>query len=337
MLNKLITRKLSFPAGIFLAAAFLAAGTASAQDPQQQYPPASPQPYPQGQQQQQPYPNQPYPNQQYPNAPQAGQGYPPAPYGQQDGQYQQAPPPPPSPQQLDQIVAPVALYPDPLLAQVLTASTFYNQIPEAATWAMQHNYLTGQALAQAIQEDQLPYDPSVQGLLPFPQVLDYMARNMGWTQSLGNAVLAERPAVMDAVQRRRQQAYEYGYLRSNEYERVEAPSPYDVEILPANPGALYVPVYDPYVVYARPRPGFFVGGGIHFGPAISLGVSFAPWGWGGIGFGWRDHAILVGGRPWERTWVNRREFATPYPMGRPRYGERIERHDVHGHFEEHRH
>ena len=117
---------------------------------------------------------------------------------------EQGPPPqaPPSfpPQELERIVSPIALYPDPLLAQVLTASTFYNDIPAAAQWADQHHYLTGDALAQAITADQLPWDPSVQALLPFPSVLDMMASAMHWTEELGNAVLAQRPDVMDAVQ-----------------------------------------------------------------------------------------------------------------------------------------
>ena len=114
-------------------------------------------------------------------------------------------------------------------------------------------------------------------------------------------------------------------------------APYDVEIIPVNPGAYYMPIYDPYVVYARPRPGFFVSGAIRFGPAVSLGVSFAPWGWGSVGFGWRTHSILVAGRPWERTWVNRRAYVAPYPI-RPYSGRRVERHDVHEYHahEEHR-
>src|SRR5271167_2524335 len=95
-------------------------------------------------------------------------------------------PPPPSfpPEQLDQLVSRIALYPDPLLAQVLAAATFPDQIPDAARWADQHHELTGQALADAIQADQLPWDPSVQALLPFPSVLDTMASDMGWTTDL---------------------------------------------------------------------------------------------------------------------------------------------------------
>src|ERR1700680_1518474 len=92
-----------------------------------------------------------------------------------------------TPPQLDQLVARIALYPDPLLAQVLTASTYWNQIPDAAAWANQHSYLTKDALARAIQEDNLPWDPSILALLPFPSVLDMMARDRVWTQQLGGA------------------------------------------------------------------------------------------------------------------------------------------------------
>ena len=104
--------------------------------------------------------------------------------------FAQAPPSYP-PDRLDQSMARIALYPDPLLAQILTASTFPDQIPDAARWADQHHYLTGQALADAIQRDQLPWDPSVQALLPFPSVLGMMASDMRWTTDLGNAFLAQ--------------------------------------------------------------------------------------------------------------------------------------------------
>ena len=236
------------------------------------------------------------------------------------------------PQQLDQLVSRIALYPDGLLAQVLTASTFSNQIPDAAGWANQHAYVHGDEVARAAQADNLPFDPSVMGLLPFPQVLGMMANDMGWTQQLGNAVLAQRGDVMDAVQRMRQQAYNYGYLRSNQYEVVRPIGPSLIEIVPAAPGAYYVPVYDPLIVYARPRPGFFVGGAIHFGPAITIGAAFAPFGWGGIGFGWREHTILVDNRPWARTWVNRGVYVHPYAA--PYHyipGPRVEHHEFRGH------
>jgi len=237
-----------------------------------------------------------------------------------------------SPQQLDQLVARIALYPDGLLAQVLTASTYYQEIPDAANWANQHAYIHGDQLAAAIQEDRLPWDQSVIALLPFPQVLGTMASDMGWTQQLGNAVLVQRNDVMDAVQRQRQLAYNYGYLRSGQYDQVNVVGPGDIEILPVTPGYYYVPYYDPYVVFARPRPGFFVGGAIRFGPGISIGAAFAPWGWGGVGFGWRAHTILIDRHPFERTWGNRAVYVHPYAVPRAHYaGPRVEHHDYRGH------
>jgi hypothetical protein len=124
---------------------------------------------------------------------------------------------PPSfgPAQLDQLVARIALYPDPLLAQILAAATYPNDIPAAAQWADEHHYLTGQALANAISEDQLPWDPSVQALLPFPSVLDMMNSDMNWTTQFGNAFLAQQQDVMDTVQRQRGIARRSGYLTSN--------------------------------------------------------------------------------------------------------------------------
>src|ERR1700732_1468235 len=120
-----------------------------------------------------------------------------------------------TPEQLDKLVARIALYPDALLAQVLAAATYSDQIPDAGSWADQHHYLTGEALADAIQADHLPWDPSVQALLPFPSVLDMMASDMNWTTDLGNAFLAQQQDVMDAVQRERRKARDFGYLRSN--------------------------------------------------------------------------------------------------------------------------
>lgn len=241
----------------------------------------------------------------------------------------QGPPPAFDPQQLEQMVASIALYPDPLLAQILTASTFSDQIPDADGWARAHSYLTGDALARAINEDNLPWDPSVIALLPFPAVLDRMAGDRAWTEDLGNAVLADRVAVMDAVQDQRQRAYNYGYLRSGPQYRVLT-APGDIEIIPVNPLAIYVPYYDPNVVFFRPRAGFFVGGAITFGPGIFVNA-FAPWGWGGVSFGWRAHSIIVNNRSWERTWVNRATYVHPYAAARPRLANpapRVERHEL---------
>jgi len=282
--------------------------------------------------QQNPYPQQTYPQQAAPQYPQQGQPQ----YQQQAGppdQQQQGPPPPTiAPQQLDQIVQRIALYPDPLLAQVLTASSFWNEIPDAATWAQQHSIMTGDALAQAIQEDNLPWDPSVLALLPFPNVLDMMARDPQWTGTLGNAVLSQRPDVMDAVQRQRRLAHDYGYLAPNAYDNVVDNGGY-LEIQPINPAYYYVPVYSPGVVFYRPRPGFVISTGIRFGPVVTIGPAFGVFGWYGAGFGWGGHTILIDHRPWTRTYYNRGAYVHPYahPYARPA-APRVENHT---HYEDH--
>jgi len=231
--------------------------------------------------------------------------------------FAQAPPQvaPPSfaPGQLDQLVARIALYPDPLLAQILAAATYPNDIPPAAQWADQHHYLTGQALAAAITADQLPWDPSVQALLPFPSVLDMMNSDMNWTTQLGNAFLAQQQSVMDAVQRQRATAQRYGYLRTNG-QIVVSGGPY-ITILPVNPDFIVVPYYDPAIVFFAPRPGFVIGGAIRFGFGVTIGGFFAPWGWapGGIRFDWGSHAVFLNNARWGRTWVNRGAYVHSYP------------------------
>ena len=227
-----------------------------------------------------------------------------APVFGQDYGYQ--PPPTLGPGQLDQLVGRIALYPDPLLAQVLAAATFPDQIPDAAAWANQYNYLRGDDLANAIAQANLPWDPSVQALLPFPDVLNMMAQDMDWTSELGNAVLAQKPDVMDAVQRMRHEAYQYGYLRTGPQIQVVDTGGY-VEVLPVNPAYVWVPTYDPLIVFAAPRPGFFVGAAIHFGFGFTFGPVWSGWGWGG-GFNWGSHAFLVHNAVWGRTWVNRNVY-----------------------------
>ncbi len=222
----------------------------------------------------------------------------------------QAPPPSFGPPQLDQLVARIALYPDPLVAQILAGATYPEQIPDAARWADEHHYLTGQALANAIQGDQVPWDPSVQALLPFPSVLGMMASDMTWTTDLGDAFLAQQQDVMDAVQRQRRKAYDYGYLRSNGQIIVGA-GPY-ISITPVSPGYVVVPYYDPGIVFIRPRPGFFVGGAIRFGFGVTIGAFFRPWGWGYGRFDWGRHDIFINNAPWRRTWVNRGTYVHPY-------------------------
>ncbi len=249
--------------------------------------------------------------------------------------FAQAPPPPSfAPGQLDQLVSRVALYPDPLLAQILAAATYPNDIPPAAQWADQHHYLSGQALANAISGDQLPWDPSVQALLPFPSVLDMMSGDMNWTNQVGNAFLADQQGVMDAVQRQRAAAQRYGYLRTNG-QVVVSGGPY-ITILPVNPAFVVVPYYDPAIVFFAPRAGFFVGGAIRFGFGVSIGGFFAPWGWapGGIRFDWGGHGVYYGGARWGRTWVNRGNYVHPGYAGihrpGPGFARPAEAHAVHG-------
>jgi hypothetical protein len=222
----------------------------------------------------------------------------------------QAPPPAFPPQELDRLVQRIALYPDPLLTQVFAAATFFDQIPQAAQWADQHHYLTGDALAAAISADRLPWDPSVQALLPFPSVLDMMASDMAWTQELGNAFLAQQPDVMDAVQRLRHDAWNYGYLRTNPQIIVNN-GPY-IEIVPANPAFIVLPYYNPLVVFAPPRPGFFVGGAIGFSFGVTIGPAFRPWGWGVNRFAWNTHAVFINNARWDRSWANRGSYVHPY-------------------------
>ena len=263
-------------------------------------------------------------------------------------QAQQAPPPPQepgppqpplpsySPEQLDPLVSRIALYPDPLLAQVLAAATFSDQIPDAARWADEHHYLRGDDLAKAITDDQLPYDPSVQALLPFPSVLETMASDLDWTRSLGDAFLAQRQDVMDAVQRMRQKAKDYGYLRSNDHIVVSG-GPY-ITIDPLDPAYFWVPAYDPVIVFGPPRPGFFVGGAIGWGFGVSLGLAFRPWGWGYTRFDWGAHAVFINNAPWGRTWANRGYYGHPYGAGVRRWepARRTEGHRLIGRSEEER-
>ncbi|MGH9141130.1 MAG: DUF3300 domain-containing protein [Vicinamibacterales bacterium] len=219
------------------------------------------------------------------------------------------------PDELEHLVSPIALYPDSLLAQIFAASTFPEQIPDASRWADEHHYLTGEPLARAIADDHLPSDPSVQALLPFPSVLHMMAADMAWTSSLGNAFLDQPQDVTDAAQRLRQQARDYGYLRSNTQVTV-SPGPY-VEILPATPGYVVVPYYDPLIVFARPRPGYRPLVAIRYGYSVPIGVYFSPWGWGGNRIAWSSRTVFINDARWARMRANRLTYVHPYNV--PRY------------------
>jgi hypothetical protein len=244
-------------------------------------------------------------------------------------------PPSYSKAELDKLVARIALYPDPLVAQILAAAGYPDQIPEAAAWADQHHYLQGDDLARAITEDHLTWDASVQALLPFPSVLDMMNSDMNWTAELGNAFLAQRDDVMDAIQRQRKKARDYGYLQTNA-QVVVSPGPY-ITIMPVTPAFICVPVYDPLVVFAAPVPGFFVGGAIRFGFGVSIGFAFAPWGWGTTRFDWGRHDLFIAGARWGRTWGNRGSYVHHYSAFHAWRGPRgPEHHDLMGRSEEER-
>jgi hypothetical protein len=191
--------------------------------------------------------------------------------------------------QLDQLVAPIALYPDSLVAQVLTASTFAGQVNDADNWIHQNGGMPPAQLAAAV--DSMPWDPSVKAVAEFPSVLDNMARNNGWTVALGNAYYNQPGDVMNAVQAMRYQAQQAGNLRSTPQERVFYNSGL-VVIEPVNPALVYVPYYNPWTVwgspispwggyYWGPPAGVVFGAGIAIGFGVGIGIGlFAHYGWG---------------------------------------------------------
>jgi hypothetical protein len=203
-------------------------------------------------------------------------------------------------EQLQQLVAPIALYPDSLVAQILAASTFPEQVVEANRWVQAHAHLQGNALAQAV--DQQSWDPSVKALTAFPSVLGNMDKNLAWTSSLGDAYYNQQPDVMDAIQAMRQRAQEAGNLNSNPQQDV-ATQDDSIVIQPASPDVVYVPAYDPWLVYGDPLvawPGWYPYPGIwDDGPYLSFGVGFGigffggfGWGWGNWGFDWHHRYPL---------------------------------------------
>ena len=154
-------------------------------------------------------------------------------------------------EQIEQIVAPIALYPDALLAQIFMAATYPLDIVQADRWLSDHEGLEGEALAQGAAEE--GWDPSVQALVFFPSVLGYMSDNLNWTQDLGDAVLAQQNEVMDAVQRLRKEAQAAGTLKSTEQQTVEAKGD-TIIVQPADPQVVYVPSYNPATVYGQAEP-----------------------------------------------------------------------------------
>jgi len=225
-----------------------------------------------------------------------------------------------SPKDLQQLVAPIALYPDALVAQVLAASTYPDEIVEADRWMQAHSGLKGEELAKEV--DKQPWDPSVKALTQFPSVLENMDKNLSWTSSLGDAYANQQQDVTDAVQTMRQQARKAGKLDSNEQEKVTTQGK-TIVIEPANPEVVYVPAYDPWLVYGEPIvaypgwypvPGLFLAGvGIGFG--IGFGVGFFGgfgWGWHHWGYDWHGRSVMYNHNTYvshSRTIINRNNFS----------------------------
>ena len=193
-----------------------------------------------------------------------------------------------TPEDLQQLVAPIALYPDSLVAQILAASTFPDQVVEADQWVQAHPDLKGDALGQSV--DQQTWDPSIKALTAFPSVLGNMNKNLSWTSSLGDAYYNQQQDVMDAVQVMRQRAQEAGNLKTTPQQTVTSQDS-TIIIEPASPELVYVPEYDPWLVYGGPVeawPGWYEYPGIWYGgPYLSYGVGFGIGFYGGYGWGWR--------------------------------------------------
>jgi Protein of unknown function (DUF3300) len=216
---------------------------------------------------------------------------------------------PQSASQLQSLVAPIALYPDSLVAMVLTAATFPDQVAVADYWLQQNKSLTGSALAQAA--DTQSWDPSVKALTAFPSVLDNMAKNLNWTSALGEAYHNQQAEVMTAIQTLRAQAKTAGNLKSSSQITVTQQSPDVIVIQPTNPQVVYVPEYNPAVIYGYPYvvPGYVApvytgadvaaAGLIGFTAGIAIGAMFhggcCSWGYSSWNCGWHGTAVVYHG------------------------------------------
>src|SRR5271168_3632615 len=196
--------------------------------------------------------------------------------------------------QLDALVAPIALYPDALVAQVLAAASYADEVAFADLWLAQNQNLQGAALTQAV--DQQSWDPSVKALTQFPSVLHDLAKNLSWTSSLGQAYVNQQSDVMTAVQVMRAKAQAAGTLQSSSQIKVVQQSPSTIVIQPANPSVVYVPQYNPTVVYGTPYvvpayapPVAVAAAGLSFGAGVAVGAVLGGGGFVGGGFvggGW---------------------------------------------------
>ncbi len=251
----------------------------------------------------------------------------------------------PTPDQLYQLVAPIALFPDNLLAQVLAGSTYPDQITAAYNWTKQNPNLKGEQLMQTV--DQQSWDAGVKGLTQFPDVLSQMATNLSWTSALGDAYFNVPQDVMNAVQVMRQRAYQAGNLKSNQQQNVSVenqapgaapapassgeaqttvvqPPPQTIIIQPSQPEVVYVPTYNPTVVYGAPvatYPGYSTGdmvatGLISFGLGIAVGAAIngggcCGWGYNSWGCGWNNSSVVYNRNVYvsnSNTFVNRNSY-----------------------------
>jgi hypothetical protein len=203
------------------------------------------------------------------------------------------------PEEIDQLVAPIALYPDSLLAQLLVASTYPLEIVQAARFVQQNKELKGEKLMAAAKDKD--WEPSVKAMLEFPDVLRMMDEKIELTEKLGDAFLAQQRDVMDSVQRLRRKAEESGNLKTTKEQKVIVEEETKVVVIePANPDVVYVPTYNPAVVYggwpypAYPPysyypPGYVAGGALlSFGVGVAIGAA-----WGGWGCGWGHNEINI--------------------------------------------
>jgi hypothetical protein len=194
-------------------------------------------------------------------------------------------------EELDQMLAPIALYPDELLTQILMASTYPLEIVQAARWTTQNKNLKGDALTQALEKQD--WDPSVKSLVNFPDVLEKMNEKLEWTQKMGDAFLAQQKQVMDTIQNLRKKAQEAGNLKTTEQQKVVVEKE-TIIIQPSQPETIYVPSYNPSVVYGGwwwplfppfpffpPVPGAMIGFGMSFAAGAAWGYAWGRANWGG--------------------------------------------------------
>jgi Protein of unknown function (DUF3300) len=221
---------------------------------------------------------------------------------------------------LEQLLSPVALYPDALLAQVLTSATSPGQVTEMYSWLQQNKQLQGTALQEAAQ--QKGFDASFIALALFPDVISQLASQIDWTTELGTAFLSDPKGVMNSVQKLRVQAQAAGNLKPTPQQSVTTEYQGGQKIIviqPANPQVVYVPVYNPQVVYYPPPPGAAILIGFGLGIAIGAAMSnssyyYSPYGWGAWGMGWHTHTVVVRGGAWVVPPHARYPYVRPVPM-----------------------